>query len=276
MLAEMAMLGWFAFHGGQHGPRPRVTVPKETVRPLVVVDPGHGGIDSGSRAGGVSEAAVNLDVARALARSLTGAGDRVLLTRSDHGCRPALVAMPWARRARASSCRINLRDRVLLAVHHHASAFLSVHTDLYGDASVRGPRTYYIADSPIQEALAADIQRELDAFRRRPMPPLPCEHFALAALRPMPAATVEVGFLSNPTERRDLQDPTYVRRLADAITRGVQHFATSHPLLPPPNVDASEIEREWQSKRGRLYRPYRDPGVGHVPAQSGMHVPGCV
>ena len=267
MLGALAMIGWFVFHGVRPESARQVPRPAARVRPLVVVDPGHGGIDPGSRAGGMTEARVNLAVSRALARVLTRMGYQVLLTRSDHGCRPGLVVVPWTRRARAAGCRINLRDRVFLAIHRHASAFLSIHSDLYGDPSVWGPRTYYVEESQVQAALAADIQHELDRFRKRPVAPITCRHFTLLALRTMPAVTIEVGYLSNPAERRRLEDPNHQMALAEAIARGFGHFAQTHALLPPPTVDPREIDREWQSKRGRLYRPYEAPGIGRVPAQ---------
>lgn len=278
MLAA-AVLGWFVLFPGN---RARIVKPSRppaqsrVVRPLVVVDPGHGGIDPGSVAGGVDEARVNLAVSRAIAKTLVRSGYRVLLTRSDGSCRPAVVGLPWARRARAASCRTNLRDRVLLAIHHHASVFLSIHADLYGDSSVRGPRTYYIEGSAVQQALAQEIQRELTPFRKAPIAPVPCQHFSLIALKQMPAVTIETGYLSNPGERQRLQDPIHQTALAAAITRGVGAFAKTHPLLPPPSIDAREIEREWQAKRGRLYRRYQAPGVGHIPAQTGEHDLGCV
>jgi N-acetylmuramoyl-L-alanine amidase len=246
-------------------------------RPLVVVDPGHGGIDPGSSAGGVTEADVNLEVSLLLARALRQAGYRVLLTR-HHGCTPAWVAASpevpraWVVRARprpgrplaATACRINLRDRVLLAIHYRASAFLSIHTDRYPDRSVQGPRTYYDPDHPAQKQLAEAIQRELDAFRRRPLEPKAQRHFVLVALGSMPAVTVELGYLSNPQERKLLTQRGYQEALAQAVARGFATYARTHPLWPPPRLDAAEVERMWQDRRGRLYHPYRPPRISSV------------
>lgn len=263
MLAAIALAGWMAARTGAPGRAKGAAPQARPPAPLVVVDPGHGGIDPGSRAGAVTEAQVNLEVSLALAKALTRSGYRVLLTRSDGGCRPAVVHAAQ-RAARAATCRINLRDRVLLAVKRHASVFLSIHADMYGDRSVRGPRTYYLEDAPLQKTLAADMQRELDAFRRRPLPPIPCKHFVLVALRNMPAVTIEVGYLSNPDERRLLLTPTHQAALAGAIVAGLNRFAATHPLLPPPVIDAQSVERAWQARRGRLYRPYRHMGIGRV------------
>jgi len=263
MLAAIALAGWVAARTGAPARTKGALPAAGPAAPLVVVDPGHGGIDPGSRVAGVAEAHVDLEVSLALAKALTRSGYRVLVTRSDGGCRPAVVRAA-RRAARAATCRINLRDRVLLAVHRHASVFLSVHADVYGDPSVRGPRTYYLEGAPLQQALAADIQTQLDAFRRRPLPPIPCRHFVLVALRDMPAVTIEVGYLSNPEERRLLLMPAHQAALADAVVAGVQRFASAHPLLPPPAIDVHSVERAWQARRGKLYRPYRHVGIGRV------------
>jgi N-acetylmuramoyl-L-alanine amidase len=241
---------------------------------LVVVDPGHGGKDEGASHGGVQEERVNLETARVLASVLRHHGYRVLLTR-ERGCEAALYAAAGAARSRAAAagavaaptaaaatgealwgrrCRVNLRDRVLRAAFHHASAFISLHCDHYADPSVRGPRTYYGRGSEVQRALAESIQDELDALRERPFRPAASDHFVLLAQPDVPAVTVELGFLTNPRERRLLTTAAYRRTLAEAVARGFERFARSHALLPAPTVDVASVESRWRAAHARAVR----------------------
>jgi N-acetylmuramoyl-L-alanine amidase len=245
----MRMLAAWAIAAVLHGPlsfASRVLAHGAPSRaaPLVVVDPGHGGKDGGARHGGVNEDEINLAAGRALAAALRADGYRVLMTREE-GCDGALYSGSSRKRPldlspvtvrRPGGCRLNLRDRVLRAAANGESAFISLHCDHYADPSVHGPRTYY----------AEDIQSRLDTLRERPWEASPAQHFVLVTQPNVPAATVELGFLTNPKERRLLQQPTYRKELAAAIAQGVVAFAKGHPLLPPPQVDRSAVESRWR------------------------------
>ena len=232
--------------------------------PVVVIDPGHGGKDSGARHGGVREDEVKLKMALTLAAVLRRHGYRVVLTRGV-GCRPVWVRGPIDMGVRYvgtsglpfHSCRQNLRDRVLDAARRRESLFLSLHCDHYSDPSVRGPRTYYGRGSDIQKALAGSIQHSLDAFRSRPFTPMAADHFVLVAQPNVPAVTVELGFLTNPRERALLETEAYRRDMAEAIARGVAAFARTHPLLPPPQVDRTAVERRWDMRPAVSRRKHR-------------------
>jgi N-acetylmuramoyl-L-alanine amidase len=230
----------------------------------VIVDPGHGGKDSGAVHGGVREDAVNLAVAYALARDLRKAGYRVALTR-DGDCRPL-----WVRRVRPdairvgrplSSCRQNLRDRVLEAAAKGESVFLSLHCDHYADTSVRGPRTYYGRGSALQRALAERIQDQLDAFRGRPFTPVESDHFVLVSQPNVPAVTIEVGFLTNPGERALLGTVAYREELARAIVRGLDAFRRDHALTPPPRVDRTLVAERWRKRHPGHHRAGKTGGA---------------
>lgn len=222
--------------------------------PLVVVDPGHGGKDGGATHAGVDEDRINLEAGRALAAALRADGYRVLMTRED-GCDGALYSGSGRKRPldmtkvtvlRPGGCRLNLRDRVLRAAANGESAFISLHCDHYSDTSVRGPRTYYGEGSELQKALAVDIQRRLDAFRQKPFPVTDAKHFVLITQPNVPAVTVELGFITNPRERHLLHTPRYQKELAVAIVQGLDAFAKTHRLLPPPHVDRRSVESRWR------------------------------
>ena len=113
--------------------------PKPDAKPVVVIDPGHGGIDPGaSGIAGVPEKIVVFDFARALAAKLTASGRyRVVMTRTDDSF-------------------VSLGRRVKIAREAGASLFISVHADTLSDPSVTGT-TVYTASDRASDAEAARV-----------------------------------------------------------------------------------------------------------------------
>jgi N-acetylmuramoyl-L-alanine amidase len=115
--------------------------------PRIVIDPGHGGVDSGAMTGGLIEKAVVLDFAKALAAKLTATGHyTVVMTRSD-------------------DTFISLGDRVKMARDSHAALFVSVHADTLSEADVTGATVYTVSDkaSDSHAARVAEKENQSDA-----------------------------------------------------------------------------------------------------------------
>ncbi len=114
-------------------------VPKPDAKPVVVIDPGHGGVDPGaSGVDGIPEKFVVFDFARALAAKLTAGGRyRVVMTRSDDSF-------------------VSLGQRVKIARDAGAALFISVHADTLSDPGVAGA-TVYIASDRASDAEAARV-----------------------------------------------------------------------------------------------------------------------
>ncbi len=124
---------------------PNSTLPDS--RPVVVIDPGHGGIDPGaSGVAGVVEKSVVLDFASALASRLS-AGDhyRVVMTRRDDSF-------------------VSLEDRVRFARDADAALFISIHADTLADPSVTGATVYTASDraSDAEAAHVAAVENQAD------------------------------------------------------------------------------------------------------------------
>lgn len=127
--------------------------------PVVVVDPGHGGDESGAAANGIVEKDSNLEMAFRVERLLTQAGFRVLLTRRDEG--RAISPDPTGVPGDFSLTRRDLQARIDLANDAGAALFVSIHSNGLGDTSARGVETYYNSARPFVDrnrALAQAIQ----------------------------------------------------------------------------------------------------------------------
>lgn len=200
---------------------------------VVVVDPGHGGRDPGARGiSGSREKDITLAIALQLRDLLVQSGARPVMTReTDVDLRDR--ALPGETTIR----RGELAARAQLAVEHQAHVLVSIHANKYGRQSPwRGAQVFYDprghAGSP---TLARMLQEELRERTQTSRVHRPIEQFVLARA-PVPAVTVEVGFLSNPEEERLLLQPDYQQRLAYAIFAGLARYLAAQPGATMINI----------------------------------------
>jgi N-acetylmuramoyl-L-alanine amidase len=221
----------------------------------IVLDPGHGGGDDGTRTPlGLTEKVLTLDIAQRLALLLMGAGFEVKMTRD-------------------TDSKLFLRDRVRFANQEHADLFVSIHLNWLKDGRAnRGIETYYLgpSDDPFiielasaenresgyslsdvrqlldgiysdlrqQESrrLAAAVQRRLvgtvrevsHEVRDRGVRSAP---FLVLVETEMPAILAEVASLSSPEEARLLAQAEYRDRLARALFDGIRTYSLATEQL---------------------------------------------
>jgi N-acetylmuramoyl-L-alanine amidase len=216
-------------------------------RPLIVLDPGHGGRDSGTVGQhGTREDDLILRYARELQRTLLARGYEVILTRED-------------------DTYVDHNQRIGLARERHADLFMSLHADAHEDRSVRGASVYTLSQRR-SDRMEAEIKQTGDfvlydvevseddgvgdilldlaqsATRQnsdrlanalitsmRPVMPLlknPKRRGALLVLLSpdVPAVLVEVAFLSNAKDEANLTSPAWRRQAVDAIANGVDRY----------------------------------------------------
>ncbi|MDA8017928.1 MAG: N-acetylmuramoyl-L-alanine amidase [Thermoanaerobaculia bacterium] len=213
----------------------------------IVLDPGHGGEDSGTHADEMSEKELTLDIALRLEEQLKADGFEVELTRRDDSF-------------------VSLRERAAFANEQKADLFISIHINWIVDRAVRGLETYFLGatDDPYLNALArrenrqsgyslADmrnllegiytdvrrdesselasaVQRSLLASLRRDNPHLEnrgvkTAPFVVLVATEMPAILAEVSCLSNRDEAELLARPLYREHIARAMSRGIRRYA---------------------------------------------------
>jgi|Deesub1362A_J573_1020465.scaffolds.fasta_scaffold01898_1 N-acetylmuramoyl-L-alanine amidase len=192
----------------------------------IVIDPGHGGIDGGTHyKKQVLEKDLNLAVALKLRDVLKAEGARVTVTRATDTELSHLNDESSSRHQRDLLARLRIIEREL------PDLFVSIHVNSLPSSPVtRGPMVFYgrkVKESRIlahfvQESLNS-IQFEGDRFQQKQNRFLQGEFFLLRNA-PCPGVIVELGFLSNPTDRAYLQRPDYQLVLALAIKEGIKQF----------------------------------------------------
>jgi N-acetylmuramoyl-L-alanine amidase len=178
---------------------------------IVVLDPGHGGDDTGTVAHGLTESEVTLNLARRIEGRLSAIGVTVLFTRSATTGPDDLV-------------------RATMANQAHADIMLSLHCDSTDQARASGVATFFWglerfgAWSAVGEHLANLIQREIvsrtDLADCRAHP----RGWQLLQRTQMPTVRIEAGYLSHEQDAARLADPAFLDTLAEAIVIALQRM----------------------------------------------------
>lgn len=191
----------------------------------VIIDAGHGGKDSGavSPITGQKEKDLALDTAKRVANNL-GRDFKIVMMRSD-------------------DTFVDLDERVARANQYGGAILVSIHYNS-GPSGIRGPETYYWrVDSHglavrCQQAMAGASPAESGnrgMVRRR---------IRLTRNPEIPCLLLEGGYLSNAAESRQISDPGYRQKLANAIAGAIRTQAAvgdagTGPLPPPLNAPPS-------------------------------------
>jgi N-acetylmuramoyl-L-alanine amidase len=231
--------------------QPTKSADEAKARPLVVIDPGHGGVDNGASSGNVHEKNITLAFALDLEKVLLESGRfDVALTRSD-------------------DTYLTLNERVNLARENKADLFISLHADSFQQRDIRGASVYTRDENAtdILDKVLADNENKydmvagfavpaeqtpqvmdilLDLLRRemrrssylaaesiidalqsqvtlRRFPIRKADFFVLQA-PDIPSVLVELGFLSNPDDVANLGKSEWRDKTVAAMAKGVSAF----------------------------------------------------
>lgn len=177
---------------------------------LIMIDPGHGGSDSGAIGfSGVQEKVVNMQLARKIKDKLSEKNFNVKMTRERDEF-------------------ISLHDRAYFANQLKADYFISVHANYHSRQTVNGVETYAHYNARQDDwALAWYVQDGILRQTNATDHGLKAANFAVLRQTKMPAILLEAGFLSNPGEEAKLRTNSYQNKIAQGVVDGiVKFFAT--------------------------------------------------
>jgi N-acetylmuramoyl-L-alanine amidase len=246
-------------------------------RPVVVVDPGHGGVDNGTQASGEIEKNLVLGFGLALRDRLEQNGKyRVVLTRND-------------------DTFITLDDRVRIAHEQKAALFVSIHADYipHNEGDVQGATIYTLSDKASDaeaERLAeaenradaiggvdlgeeptdvADIlidlaQRETRTFSNRfarilmgemkttvrlHKHPLKSAGFRVLKAPDVPSVLVELGYVSNKSDLEHLVSESWRSKAVGSIAQAIDIFLAKRLVTAGQPLEKGVVERPQVSAR---------------------------
>lgn len=227
---------------------------------VVVIDPGHGGVDPGAIRDGIDEKTLMLEMARGLRDALRRSGDvEVVLTRD-------------------ADVFVSLPGRVALAHRAGADVFLSLHADAIEEGRARGATVYTLSNAASDRAAAQlaaqhdradiiagldlstsddqvagvlmDLARQETAPRTdvladtlvrhikasgAPVYSKPRRRAAFSVLKSpdIPSVLVELGFISDPRDLKNLRDPVWRAMMIEALRDAILDWKAQDEALQP-------------------------------------------
>lgn len=188
---------------GDAAPKPKTTKLSEAV---IVLDPGHGGNDPGTRGSdGIKEKNMTLKMANVVADKLRSSGAKVILTRSTDEY-------------------ISLKSRADQSYEDKADAFISLHFDSNeeDDASVSGQTTYYYHNR--DKELASSVNQALGKELPTPNRDTRVGDFYVLRENTQPSILLELGYLSSQKDEQNITSPGYRTQVANAVYDGLSNY----------------------------------------------------
>ena len=246
--------------------KPEAKTEADDPRPVVVIDPGHGGIDHGTQAqSGENEKTIVLDFAKALRDRIEKGGKyRVVMTRDDDTFIP-------------------LAQRVKIARNHKAALFVSIHADALprGEGDAQGATVYTLSDTasdaeaaklaeaenkadliaginlteePVEVAdilidltrretkafssrFARSLVREMKGVARLHKNPLKSAGFVVLKAPDVPSVLLELGYVSNKADLQLLVSESWRSRTVGSVAQAVELFFGKRVVSAEPQKE---------------------------------------
>lgn len=169
----------------------------------VVIDAGHGGYDSGCQAQGYKEKDITLDIAKRIKVLLEKSNIKVYMTRSDDST-------------------LSLKERTEFTNSINPAAFVSVHVNASTSSAPEGIDSHWYTNQsiPLARSIQNSMMKKINAVDRG----IKKNMFYVIHHTPVPASLVEIGFLSNPKECREIITNKRKQNTAQGIAEGVIQF----------------------------------------------------
>ena len=190
--------------------KPKKQKEKPTISSMkkVVIDPGHGGADSGAIGGGIYEKDLNLDVAKMVQEKLMKKNIYVYMTRSKDET-------------------LTLEDRVNYSNEINPDIFVSIHTNSTVKEDSYGVETHYFKDNSYKLAQVVHgnfaSEKNLRKWETIDRGVIKSRFYVINHTE-APAILIEMGFISNLDERTKLIKKGRKEDIADSIVEGILEY----------------------------------------------------
>lgn len=189
---------------------------------VIILDPGHGTPDEGAQSDeGITEASINLSIAKKVQNLLEKSGNKVILTRTDEnaiydeGC-TTIKEMKVS----------DIKNRVKIGNESSADIFVSIHLNKIDQKQYWGWQTFFKQGNDESKKLATCIQNGISDIieKKNKRVPLKIQNIYIIEHVKIPTTIVECGFLSNEEEEKLLQTEEYQNKLAQGIYLGILQY----------------------------------------------------
>lgn len=184
--------------------------PNQVYDKIVVLDAGHGGRDSGATRFGVREKNITLDIAKRVETSIKAKDKSIKVYQT-----------------RVSDVYPSLLERSRMANDIGANEFVSIHINSSASTSAKGIETFWKTyntnklNSVNSKALASEIYKNMQATKKFSSRGVKYANFSVLRNTTMASALVEVGFVSNTSDRNKIKSASTRQIMADSIATGI-------------------------------------------------------
>ena len=189
---------------------------------VIVIDPGHGGIDGGAKSeNGVIEKDINLSISLKTKAALESKGYKVIMTRSED-----VGLYTEGKKVREKKIE-DLGNRVKIKKENKCDAFISIHQNMFPQKNCKGAQVWSANNEPSQKLgkiIQQKFKEEVDQNNKREAKVAKKEYKILNDGYEGASVIVECGFLSNPEEEKLLLQDDYQNKLAWGIYNGIMDY----------------------------------------------------
>lgn len=194
---------------------------------IILLDAGHGGPDGGAGTGKTLEKDIALEITHKVRDYLQEQGALVIMTREKDEDLADPGTKGYSRRKVE-----DLKKRLKIINTSDNDLFVSIHLNAIPSARWSGAQTFY-APHHKENARAAkfiqeELRRNLENTNRKAKP---INQVYILKNAKKPGVLVEVGFLSNPTEKALLKKESYQEKVAASINMGILRYFTNEKEL---------------------------------------------
>jgi N-acetylmuramoyl-L-alanine amidase len=189
---------------------------------VILIDPGHGGIDGGAVGkDGTLEKDLNLIIGKTLRDSLLGEGYKTVISREDD--RSLCTEGGTIRKKKLE----DLDSRQKLIKESNCNMFISIHLNAFPQHQYYGAQVWYASNKKSENfgtLMQGNLKENLDVNNKRKAKNAKESFIILRNCPDIPAIIIECGFLSNAAEAEKLKDPAYQQKIAQSIVKGVNMY----------------------------------------------------
>lgn len=192
-----------------------VSADEKENKKIILIDPGHGGIDGGAKSkNGTIEKDINLSISSKLKKELEDTGYIVYMTREGD--------------SQLDSKKVNdLNTRCQMKKDTKCDIFISIHQNMFPQASCFGAQVWYASNDDskvLAEEIQGSLKETIDDGNKR-IPKAAKEQYRILRDGYEGACVlVECGFLSNYEEEQKLQSDEHQDKIVKGITSGVNKY----------------------------------------------------
>ncbi len=189
---------------------------------IIVIDPGHGGIDGGAKsANGIIEKDINLSISLKTKAALESKGYKVIMTRSDD-----VGLYTEGKKVREKKIE-DLGNRVKIKKENKCDAFISIHQNMFPQKNCKGAQVWSANNEPSQKLgriIQQKFKEEVDQNNKREAKIAKKEYKILNDGYEGASVIVECGFLSNPEECELLGKEDYQNKIANTLANAIDEY----------------------------------------------------